>query len=147
MFSGEGEKRSVFVGCKFQMGNLDLRRTVRKVTYKSLTLPPECGSPGNHANPTPTCNWLSQKKIQPTVRNNTHCSVFGFYLTLIRAPLPSWIARTLGTSPYRCSSHAIRSSGSKSLCVGGHLRCFAQGSCARRRRDGTSSFRRFSPSR
>jgi hypothetical protein len=49
MFSGEGGKRSVFVGCKFLMGNLDLRISTRKVTYKSLTLPPECGSPGNHA--------------------------------------------------------------------------------------------------
>ena len=30
IFSGEGEKRSVFVGCKFLMGNLDVRRTIRK---------------------------------------------------------------------------------------------------------------------
>ena len=30
IFFGEGEKRSVFVGCKFLMGNLDVRRTIRK---------------------------------------------------------------------------------------------------------------------
>ena len=78
MFSGEGEKRSVFVGCKFLMGNLDLRRTVRKVTYKSLTLLPECGSPGNHTNPTPTCNWLSQKKYNPPYATTPTAPFSGF---------------------------------------------------------------------
>jgi hypothetical protein len=35
------------------------------ITYKTLTLPPECGSLGNHTVSTPTCNWFSQK-------NTTH---------------------------------------------------------------------------
>ena len=110
-------------------------RPFEKVSKKTLAFPPVLLPPGGLVLP---IQWHFKKKAQPNcmawtsperrynpLSSTSHLLFFGIFLTLIRAPLPTQISRTVGTLPSSYTRHTFHSWGLKSFFACGNWLAFA----------------------